>query len=202
MPYAPDRIPIRPSEAFGYLAQKHFFHFDYFMQPALADVELDGRPREFLARIFHALSGDYRYLDIWEHPSQRDGRRLGYLDVLPEAPELPWSWLTSGELDVYDAAFRRSGFTGGLNWYRAADLNWAQQSVEPRLLDVPAYFLCGDRDPVSTIAGRDSIDRMRQMMPDLRGVEIFSGAGHFIQMERADDVSDALVAFATSLDWN
>jgi pimeloyl-ACP methyl ester carboxylesterase len=40
------------------------------------------------------------------------------------------------------------------------------------------------------------------MMPDLRGVEIFSGAGHFIQMERPDDVSDALVTFASSLDWN
>jgi pimeloyl-ACP methyl ester carboxylesterase len=198
MPYAPDRIPIRPSEAFGYLAQKHFFHFDYFLQPNLADAELDARPREFLTRIFYALSGDYRYLDIWEHPSHRGGRRLGYLDVLPEAPELPWSWLTSAELDVYHAAFRKSGFTGGLNWYRAADLNWQLQSEVPQVLDVPAYFLCGDHDPVLTIAGRGAVDRMREMMPGLRGVETFSGAGHFIQMERADEVSAALVSFARS----
>lgn len=199
MPYAPDRIPIRPSDAFAYLAQKHFFHFDYFLQPGLADAELDARPREFLARIFHALSGDYRYLDIWQHPSRRDGERLGYLDVLPEAPDLPWSWMTAGELDVYESAFRRSGFTGGLNWYRAADLNWENQSSEPRVLDVPAYFLCGANDPVLTIAGKDAVDRMRETMPGLQGIETLKGAGHFIQMERPDKVNTALVQFATGL---
>lgn len=199
MPYAPDRIPIRPSEAFAYLAQKHFFHFEYFMQPGLADAELDGRPREFLARIFHALSGDYRYLDIWQHPTHRDGARLGYLDVLPEAPELPWSWLTSSELDTYHSAFQRTGFTGGLNWYRAADLNWEQQSDEPRVLDVPAHFICGGNDPVLAMAGTDPLGRMREMMPRLQGVDTYDGAGHFIQMERADDVSAALVKFAQGL---
>ncbi|ORM36568.1 alpha/beta hydrolase [Williamsia sp. 1135] len=201
MPYAPDRIPVRPSEAFAYLARKHFFHFDYFMQPDLADAELDAHPREFLTRIFYALSCDYRYLDIWQHPSRREGVRLGYLDVLPEAPDLPWSWMTSEELDVYHAAFQDSGFTGGLNWYRAADLNWEHQSAQPRVIEQPAHFLCGGNDPVLTIAGHDAVDRMREMMPDLRGVETFSGAGHFIQMERADEVSAALVSFAASLDW-
>lgn len=199
MPYAPDRIPIRPSDAFAYMAQKHFFHFDYFLQPGVADAELDAKPREFLARIFHALSSDYRYLDIWQHPSHRGGERLGYLDVLPEAPPLPWSWLTSDELEIYHSAFRRSGFTGGLNWYRAADLNWEHQSDEPRVLDVPAYFLCGASDPVLTIAGGNAVDRMREMMPGLQCVETLEGAGHFIQMERPDEVSTALVKFATGL---
>ncbi|PXW36035.1 UNVERIFIED_CONTAM: pimeloyl-ACP methyl ester carboxylesterase [Williamsia faeni] len=200
MPYAPDRIPVRPSEAFAHMAKKHFFHFEYFLQRGPADAELDANPREFLARIHHALSGSYRYLDIWQHPSHRAGTRLGYLDVLPEAPPLPWSWLTATDMDVYENAYRKAGFTGGLNWYRAADLNWERQGDRPRTLDVPAMFLCGANDPVLTIAGAGAITRMREMMLRLETVETYDGAGHFIQMERADEVSAALVEFATTLD--
>jgi pimeloyl-ACP methyl ester carboxylesterase len=199
MPYAPDRIPVRPSDAFAHMAREHFLHFEYFLQPGLADAELDGAPREFLTRIHHALSGSCRYLDIWQHPSHRAGTRLGYLDVLPGAPPLPWSWLTADDLDVYENTYRKTGFTGGLNWYRAADLNWERQGAQPLILDVPAMFLCGGNDPVLTMAGARAIVRMREMMPRLQTVETYDGAGHFIQMERADEVSAALVAFATTL---
>ncbi len=60
----------------------------------------------FLQRLFHALSGAYRYLDVWKNPSEGNG----YLDVLPEAPALPWSWLTEDDLDVYVKAFTATGF--------------------------------------------------------------------------------------------
>jgi pimeloyl-ACP methyl ester carboxylesterase len=198
MPYAPDRLPIRPSDAYSALAQRHFFHFEYFMQPDLAEAELNAAPREFLMRLFHALSGNFRYLDIWQHPSHRDGRRLGYLDVLPAAPQLPWSWLSEGDLDEYETAFRRTGFTGGLNWYRAADLNW-ESAVDGRVIDVPACFLAGGEDPVITMAGRKAIGRMRETMPRLQTVRTFDGAGHFIQMERPDEVTAALIGFARSV---
>jgi pimeloyl-ACP methyl ester carboxylesterase len=198
MPYAPDRLPIRPSQVYSALAQKHFFHFEYFLQPGLAESELNAAPKDFLARLYHALSGDFRYLDIWQHPSHRGGRRLGYLDVLPQAPELPWSWLTTAELEVYETTYRSTGFTGGLNWYRAADLNW-EQTADGRVLDVPACFLAGGNDPVITMAGRKAIHRMREAMPQLREVHIYDGAGHFIQMERADQVTAALIDFAKSI---
>src|SRR5438132_759063 len=81
----------------------------------VADAELARDPRGFLARLLYALSGEYRYVDIWQHGT--DGN--GYLDVLPQAPPLPWSWLTDADLDVMSAVFARTGFTGGLNWYRA-----------------------------------------------------------------------------------
>ena len=198
MPYAPDRLPIKPSEAYSVLAQQHFFHFEYFMQPDLAEAELNAEPRDFLARLFHALSGEFRYLDIWQHPSHRDGRRLGYLDVLPTAPRLPWSWLSERDLDVYEAAFRGTGFTGGLNWYRAADLNW-ETSVDGRVVDVPSCFLAGGEDPVIALAGRKAIGRMRETMPRLQAVRTFEGAGHFIQMERPDEVTATVVSFARSV---
>ncbi len=47
----------------------------------------------------------------------------GFVDRLPEARRLP-DWLSQEELDHYIAEFTRTGFTGGINWYRNLDRNW------------------------------------------------------------------------------
>ncbi len=151
VPYAPDRLPARPTELYAAMARKHFLHLHYFQQPGVAEAELDPRAAEFLQRVFFALSGGYRYLDIWNHPSE--GR--GYLDVLPVAPELPWDWLSAAELEHYANEFSRTGFGGGLSWYRAYDANWEH----PRATRVrtSTYRHCSSRahpTPSSRCPGR------------------------------------------------
>ena len=47
----------------------------------------------------------------------------GFIERLPEPDGLP-SWISAEELDHYIAEFTRTGFTGGLNWYRNLDRNW------------------------------------------------------------------------------
>ncbi|MDJ0397649.1 epoxide hydrolase [Rhodococcus rhodochrous] len=196
VPYSPDRMPARPSEIFRGLADKHFLHLHYFQEPGVAEAELDPRPREFLQRLFFALSGGYRYLDVWSHPS--DGR--GYLDVLPTAPDLPWDWLADDELAHYAAEFARTGFGGGLSWYRAYDANWeASRPYEGAKVQVPTLFVAGDRDPVVAMSGPSALERMRAFVPDLRGVHLLEGAGHFVQMERRDEVNDLLLRFLSGI---
>ncbi|MBC2641004.1 MULTISPECIES: alpha/beta fold hydrolase [unclassified Rhodococcus (in: high G+C Gram-positive bacteria)] len=191
VPYMPDRFPLRPSELYASMARKHFLHIHYFQEPGVADRELDADPRGFLHRVFYALSGDYRYLDIWQHPSEGNG----YLDVLPEAPPLPWSWLTEDELDHYVEVFTRTGFTGGLNWYRAYDANWERGRAVAVPLEVPTLFVAGENDPVLAMSGRQPLDRMRDTVPDLRGVHLLEGAGHFVQLERSEEVNELLLDF-------
>lgn len=196
VPYAPDRLPARPSELYAAMAQRHFLHLHYFQEPGVAERELDARPREFLQRLFHALSGRYRYLDIWRHPT--DGN--GYLDVLPDAPDLPWDWLSENELDHYASVFARTGFGGGLSWYRAYDANWeASAGGGTTRLEVPALFVAGANDPVVTMAGPNALNRMEQTVPDLRGMHLLDGAGHFVQMERPREVGELLVNFAAEV---
>lgn len=77
------RLPVKPSVGFNYLASQHFTHLEYFQEPGLAELELDAQPKAFLAALFHALSGANRYLDCWDHPARVNGKRNGYLDVLP-----------------------------------------------------------------------------------------------------------------------
>ena len=187
----------RPSTGFAATASEHFLHLHYFQQPGLADAELDGSPREFLARIFWALSGAGSYFQVFGHPSH--GR--GYIDVLPPAPPLPWPWLSAAELDYYAAEFGRTGFTGGLNWYRAMDLRWEQiAGLDLTIAGVPAFFLAGERDvDLAGFSGRDPLARMRALVPDLRELVVIPGAGHLVQLEQPEKVSAELLRFLSPI---
>lgn len=186
----------RPSDTFATMAKDHFLHLHYFQQIGPADDELNSHPEQFLTSIYWALSGAFRYMDIWQHPS--DGH--GYLDVLPTAPPLPWDWLSEADLQRMLADFSVSGFSGGLNWYRASDLRW-EQTVQfaTATVDVPAAFICGANDTVLEMAGPDPIGQMRNRVTDLRAVEILPGAGHFVQLERPTEVNTAMIDFLSQL---
>ncbi|QRY62171.1 alpha/beta hydrolase [Gordonia sp. PDNC005] len=190
------RMPVRPSVAFEYMAKQHFLHLHYFQRPGVAEVELDARPREFLAKLFHALSGDGRYLDCWGFASEGNG----YLDVLPEPPVLPWSWLSEAEFNVYVDEFARTGFTGGLNWYRAEDLVWEQNAEFHDVpITVPTTFIVGAEDPVLQMMGDDPLSQTADRVPGLRSTHVIPGAGHFVQMEAADHVNRILIDFLDGL---
>ncbi|NLU83239.1 alpha/beta hydrolase [Rhodococcus sp. HNM0569] len=186
------RPPVAPSVSSAHLARKHFLHLHYFQEPGVADRELDARPADFLARVMWALSDTDRYLQVWGHPSEGNG----YLDVLPPAPELPWPWLTASEFDHYVNEFTRTGFTGGLNWYRAADYVWHQNADHAHVpIEVPTAFVAGDRDPVLAMMGTDPLDTMRSLAPGLESTTLIDGAGHFVQMQEPDQVNAAMLAF-------
>jgi pimeloyl-ACP methyl ester carboxylesterase len=187
----------RPSEGFAELAQQHFLHLHYFQAPGPADTELDANPREFLARIYWALSGQGSYFEVFQHPSA--GR--GYIEVLPPAPALPWPWLTEEELGHYAAVFSRTGFTGGLNWYRAIDRRWEDTAgIGSAPVGVPTYFLAGEKDvDLAGFSGRDPLERMRSLVTDLRELVIVPDAGHLVQMEKPAEVNTHLLRFLSSV---
>ena len=45
------------------------------------------------------------------------------MERLTDPAQLP-PWLTPDDLDYYAKEFARTGFRGGLNWYRALDIFW------------------------------------------------------------------------------
>lgn len=191
------RQPIRPTDGFRYLASQHFVHLHYFQEYGPADRELGEHPKEFLSKIFHALSGANRYLDCWDFPSEGNG----YLDVLPEPPALPWSWLSESEFGYYVDEFTRTGFTGGLNWYRADDYVWEQNAdLHNRPITVPTTFIAGSKDPVLEMMGENPFETMASMVPGLRSTHVIPDVGHFVQMEAAEQVNAAMLEFLGTLD--
>jgi pimeloyl-ACP methyl ester carboxylesterase len=115
-----------------------------------------------------------------------------------EADQPVPAWLTPGELAVYVEAFERTGFSGGLNYYRNIDRNWRITApVDGRRVDQPSLFLTGSEDIVRRFMPAGDL---RRWLPDLRGDVVVEGAGHWVNQERPDEVNDALLSFLAGLD--
>jgi pimeloyl-ACP methyl ester carboxylesterase len=150
-----------------------------------------------MLRFLYGASGDVPLAQRWQPvvPAAQDN----ILEQLALPAELP-GWLTETDLAYYTAEFTRTGFRGGLNWYRNIDRNWellAAYSGAP--VTRPALFLWGDHDPSLALPGIDKrIDRMQQFVPNLQKM-LLPGCGHWVQQERAQEVNTAILAFLRSL---
>jgi pimeloyl-ACP methyl ester carboxylesterase len=128
----------------------------------------------------------------------------GFLDI--GAGPSPGSglpgWLTSEDIETFVTEYRDSGFTGPLNWYRNIDRNWELTAAWHHApVTVPALFIAGDRDTVITGPGiRETLRRLRDVVPRLREPVLLSGCGHWTQQERPDEVSKAMIGFIRELD--
>jgi pimeloyl-ACP methyl ester carboxylesterase len=169
-----------------------FIHYiDYFQQPGLAEGEFEADVRASLLGFLWAISGDVPREERFK-PIQR-GKR--FLDSLTVPAALP-SWLTEDDLQVYVQAFRKSGFRGGLNWYRNVDRNWEQSAdLAGAVVSQPAMFVTGSRDPARN---PPAIDRLRDVVPDLRVSAVLEGCGHWTQQERPEDVTRLLLEFLSA----
>jgi pimeloyl-ACP methyl ester carboxylesterase len=123
---------------------------------------------------------------------------------MDEPPELPWSWLSEEEFEVFVDEYSRSGFTGGLNWYRSFDLKWEQRRpFEGVSSEVPAYFLGSEHDvDLEGFHGDDPISLMRAIFPALREVRMIPGAGHMVQLEASDAVNGILHEYLKDIELN
>ena len=107
------------------------------------------------------------------------------------------SFLTEAELQVYVDAFSRTGFRGGLNWYRNIDRNWERTGgVGERRIEQPALFLTGERDPVRRFMPATAMDGW---VTDLRVNEVVPGAGHWIQQHAPDEVNEHLLRWLSEI---
>jgi pimeloyl-ACP methyl ester carboxylesterase len=106
-------------------------------------------------------------------------------------------WLTEDELAVWAAAFERTGFRGGLSYYRNIDRNWELTApYDGRRITRPALFVTGSADLVGGVMRHDEL---RAWVPGLRDVVVVEGAGHWIQQERPDAANAALLGFLAGL---
>ena len=107
-------------------------------------------------------------------------------------------WLPEAELQVYAREFARTGFQGGLQWYRC--LTGAAQSRELQLfagaqIQVPACFIAGARD-WGIYQKPGALQAMQETAcADFTGCDLIEGAGHWVQQERPEAVVEALLGF-------
>jgi pimeloyl-ACP methyl ester carboxylesterase len=128
---------------------------------------------------------------------RRDG---GLLTDRPAPVTLP-NWLTEADVDFYVREFERTGFRGGLNFYRNMDRNWELLApFEGVKVTVPALYMVGDRDLILALQGVDRVvANLTNNVPQLRGKVILPGCGHWTQQERASEVNAAMIDFLRQL---
>ncbi|MEN3289398.1 MAG: hypothetical protein V7634_3698, partial [Bradyrhizobium sp.] len=127
-------------------------------------------------------------------------RDAGLLTDRSAPTELP-KWLTQADLDFYVGEFERTGFRGGLNWYRNVDKNWELlASLGGAKVTVPALYIVGDRDLILAFQGMDKVvANLASLVPELRAKVILPGCGHWTQQERAPEVNAAMIGFLRQL---
>lgn len=191
------RATIPPTQSWRQTFGDSFFYQTFFQQPGLAEAELERDVRTTMRRFLYGLSADAPVAERW-HPVVPDAQ-ASTLNSAGNPTALP-SWVSEADLDVYSAEFARTGFRGGLNWYRNIDRNWELLAAYSGASIIqPTLFLWGDQDPTLELAGvRKRIERMQQVVPNLQQAALV-GCGHWIQQERAQEVNAAMLAFLQGL---
>jgi pimeloyl-ACP methyl ester carboxylesterase len=180
------------------------FYQLYFQTSGVAEAEFEHDIRRFIRGNLYSISGDMPRRDASGAAALMVPRQGGLLarwaTHFVDPATLP-PWLTEADVDFYTAEFTRTGFKGGLNWYRNIDRNWellAPFAGAP--VKVPALYIAGDRDPVVAFPGMDRlIPNLADFVPQLRATIMLPGCGHWTQQERPAEVNAAMIDFLRGL---
>ena len=97
--------------------------------------------------------------------------------------------LSDDELAVYTEVYRRTGFTGGLNWYRALHEDWREGLGQDFVVDRPALMISAADD---FFLPPDYTEGMEELLPQLEK-HVIPDAGHWLQQERPAEVNALLI---------
>jgi pimeloyl-ACP methyl ester carboxylesterase len=196
---------------------RQHYHWYYATRAANADMQFaPGGVQGFLRAYFHMKCADWTE----NRPCKLGGWTAAELAKLPAyyvmdagvtmaatvAPHLPTrteiaacGWMTDVEMAVYGTEYARTGFQGGLNWYRTrfdAQLTAELSLFGGRTIDVPSLFVAGAQD-WGIYQAPGAIEKMqREVCTHMEAVHLIEGAGHWVMQERPEPVIQHLRAFA------
>ena len=166
------------------------FYWQYFQEPGIAEAEFE----RDVPLTFRSLLGVRGFSDPTAALFVQPGK--GFLGQARADRPLP-PWLTEADLAYFTDAYGKSGFRGGLNWYRNLDRNWDLTAPwQDAPIRQPSLFIAGAKDAVITgLIGAKRLAELEKVLPNLKGKHIIDGAGHWIQQERPEEVNAALIGF-------
>ncbi len=193
-------------------------HYQWYYSTREADDNMLNCPQgvhDFLRAYYHYKSADWKQ----NQPFPLASWTAGELAKMPTyyimdfdkgmaetvAPEMPsaaeiaaCTWLPEDELKVYSEVFGHTGFQGGLQWYRCmtGEANTAElQLFSGRTIDVPSCFISGKSD-WGVYQRPGSLERMQnRACTQMLGCYLLDGAGHWVQQEQPEQVSELLLSF-------
>ncbi|MGE0718858.1 MAG: alpha/beta fold hydrolase [Alphaproteobacteria bacterium] len=193
-------------------------HYHRYYSTRDANPEMHGSPQgihDFLRAYFHHKSADWTENRPWRlagwtaeelakmptyYIMDRDrGMAETVAAEMPSAAEIAaCRWLPEDELGVFAREFGRTGFQGGLNWYRCRfvpEITSEAMLFSARRIDVPSAFVAGRAD-WGVWQRPGDFERMQTLACSrMEEVHLVDGAGHWVQQERSDEVARILAGF-------
>ncbi|WMT74280.1 alpha/beta hydrolase [Bradyrhizobium sp. Ash2021] len=124
-------------------------------------------------------------------------------EEMPDAASIAANkWLPDSELSFYSGEYGRTGFQGGLQWYRCGTsgaFTSELQTWSGRTIDVPSCFISGKQD-WGTYQRPGVYEAMQsKACTNMIGCHLIDGAGHWVQQEQPKQVSRLLLQFVKQL---
>ena len=111
-------------------------------------------------------------------------------------------WLPDAELAVYASEYARTGFQGGLNWYKVQTNPSVASDVEAfagKKIEAPTLFVSGTKD-WGSFQDPGALENMDgTSCADFRGVRFVEGAGHWLPQERPEEAVRCVLGLVGSL---
>ena len=184
-PFVP-RLPLDPIAMYrkAYGDEMYIVHFQ---QPGVADAQLGADPEKTIRYFMRKPMDSVAQFEA--RPSERRSLALQEGLARYDPATDPAQFLAPEEIAVFTEAFTRTGFTGGINWYRNFSRNWRMAEGQAARIDgVPCLMIMAEHD---VVLPPSLADRMGDQIDDLEKV-LVRGSGHWTQQEKPDEVNAIL----------
>ena len=193
-------------------------HYQWYYSTREANANMHHAPQgvhDFLRAYYHHKSADWKDnapypLKSWTAGEIAKLPTYYVMDFVKDmaatvAEEMPSAaaiaankWLPDSELSFYSAEYTRTGFQGGLQWYRCGTSGAflpELQTWSGRTIDVPSAFISGKQD-WGTYQRPGVFETMQtKACSNMIGCHLVDGAGHWVQQEQPAEVSRLLLQF-------
>jgi pimeloyl-ACP methyl ester carboxylesterase len=193
-------------------------HYQWYYSTREANIDMHRAPQgvhDFLRAYYHHKSADWKGnkpypLKSWSAEELAKLPTYYVMDLAEDmaatvAKEMPTpaeiaanTWLPDNELAFYSAEYERTGFQGGLQWYRCGTSNAFIPELQlwsGRTIDIPSCFISGKQD-WGTYQRAGVFEAMQsKACTHMIGCHLVDGAGHWVQQEQPGKVSGILLTF-------
>jgi pimeloyl-ACP methyl ester carboxylesterase len=197
-------------------------HYQWYYSTREANADMHRAPQglhDFLRGYYHHKSADWignkpYPLGAWSAEQLAKLPTYYVMDLdktmaqtiaeqMPDAAAISANhWLPDGELAYYSAEYRRTGFQGGLQWYRCGTsgaFDAELQTWADRRIEIPSAFISGKQD-WGTYQRAGAFEAMQtRACSNMMLCELVDGAGHWVQQEQPEAVNDLLLRFMNKL---
>lgn len=168
----------------------------HFQKPGEADAILGADAAKtmsmFLKRPVQGAEVDTRGFNQEVEEGQSAFALVPALQMYDQANDPRETFMSEEEFAVFAETFQRTGFTGGINWYRNFTRNWENSADLPTRIDgIPCLMVTAELDAVLPPSAAEGMD---QFIGDLE-TTLIEGSGHWTQQEKPEELNRVLLGW-------